>query len=152
MYHITKWNSFFLLDTNCQRLAVSHRKIGCGSTANFLLLIVVAPHIDGKVASICIGECVLFYAIFASLSRTLKWFRKNNPLNSTFFFLPWQDCRKRGSWRYKGNCYYHIALDDLIQSKATGDFLRGKQMLTSWEGLGWQFLDHGLGWQFLDGL
>ena len=32
MRHMTKWNSFFVLDSNCQGLAVSHRKIGCGST------------------------------------------------------------------------------------------------------------------------
>ena len=32
MRHMTKWNNLLLLDANCQRLAVSHRKIGCGST------------------------------------------------------------------------------------------------------------------------
>ena len=32
MRHMTKWNNFLLLEANCQRLAVSHRKIGCGST------------------------------------------------------------------------------------------------------------------------
>ena len=54
-----KVECFVLLDTNCQRLPVSHRKIGCGITVNILLIIVVAPFIDEQVVSICIGECVL---------------------------------------------------------------------------------------------
>ena len=37
MTHMTKWNSFFVLDANCQGLAASHRKICCGITPASLL-------------------------------------------------------------------------------------------------------------------
>ena len=42
--HMTNWNSVFLLDANCQRLGVSHRKIGCGSTRKISRVEVVPMH------------------------------------------------------------------------------------------------------------
>ena len=44
MRHMTKWNNFLLLDANCQRLAVSHRKIGCGSTRKITRVEVAPMH------------------------------------------------------------------------------------------------------------
>ena len=41
-----KWNNFLLLDANCQRLAVSHRKIGCGSTSKITRVEVAPMHLS----------------------------------------------------------------------------------------------------------
>jgi hypothetical protein len=67
MRHMTKWKSFLFLTPTVNDLLYRTEKLAVGSQ-HFLLLIVVAPLIDGQVASICIGECVLFDSIFASLS------------------------------------------------------------------------------------